>query len=214
VRNAARVTWTVVLDGDPSEWSAADPSASAEIVYRDPSWDGSNDGTVQWRLGWDDAFLYVVATVEDNVFVAAQSARAAYLGDSLELWLDTQPVPGDDRFSQDETIVLLCLTNPDAPALATYGYLGHPTVDRGFLDVPNLGISGSARRTTVGYVLEAAIPWSALNVTPAADAVLGLALILNDNDQPARQVQAVQYAQVANAVYNRPATWGRLRLAP
>ncbi len=62
-------------------------------------------------------------------------------------------------------------------------------------DAPGHAIIVAAQRTTTGYTLETAVPWSDLNVTPYAGMVLGLAVNVNDNDTPGTAVKSFQADQ-------------------
>jgi hypothetical protein len=73
-------------------------------------------------------------------------------------------------------------------------------------------VTVAAQQTDKGYNLEAAIPWSDLELTPAAGAVIGLALNANDNDTPGTAVQEVMMSHVAGRTLTNPTTWGTLTL--
>lgn len=208
-----RMSGVVVLDGVLNEWGGIGTIDANQRLYADRGWDGTDDLQARWRLAWDDAFLYAAVEVVDDVIVPPQVPRLAYRADSVELWLDTDPYDlGDDLFSQDEYIALFF--DNGSGNFGTYSYLGWPAAEIGFIDVPTLAIQGFLQRVTGGYIIELALPWRSLNVVPTADMQLGIVLVANDNDRPTLQVQEVQYAQVANAVYNHPASWGRYYLQP
>jgi hypothetical protein len=73
-------------------------------------------------------------------------------------------------------------------------------------------ITLTAVPTGSGYVLEAAIPWRDLNLTPAAGLVLGFVLNVNDNDRPGVAVQEMMKSSVPNRRFGDPTTWGTLTL--
>jgi len=61
-------------------------------------------------------------------------------------------------------------------------------------------------------VLEAAIPWRDLNLTPAPGLILGLAVNVNDNDRPGTAAQEVMKSSVSSRRFGDPTSWGTLTL--
>jgi hypothetical protein len=81
------------------------------------------------------------------------------------------------------------------------------------LDAPGRHqVSVAAQETSEGYTLEAAIPWTDLNLTPRPGLVIGLALNANDNDVPGTAVQEVMMSHVAGRTLTDPTSWGTLTL--
>ncbi len=73
-------------------------------------------------------------------------------------------------------------------------------------------IAVSATPNGAGYVLEAAIPWRDLGLTPAAGLVIGLAVNVNDNDRPGTAAQEMMKSSAPNRRFADPTTWGTLTL--
>jgi serine/threonine protein kinase len=69
-----------------------------------------------------------------------------------------------------------------------------------------------AQPTTIGYTLEAAVPWSELNITPTPGLQIGLALNATDNDTPDTAVQEIFLSNIPNRRLLDPTTWGTLTL--
>jgi hypothetical protein len=63
-----------------------------------------------------------------------------------------------------------------------------------------------------GYALEAALPWSVFEVTPAAGRSYGLVLALNDDDTPGSAEQQTQLTNRKDQALADPTTWSTLFL--
>ena len=69
-----------------------------------------------------------------------------------------------------------------------------------------------AQPASEGYHLEAAIPWRDLAANPIPGLIIGLALNVNDNDQPGQAVQELQKSTAPTRVLTDPTSWGTLTL--
>jgi hypothetical protein len=61
-------------------------------------------------------------------------------------------------------------------------------------------------------VLEAALPWWALNLSPRAETPYGLCLSLTDTDTPGLQDQETMASTCPGRMWGDPTTWGTLIL--
>ena len=66
--------------------------------------------------------------------------------------------------------------------------------------------------TADGYTLEARVPWALMAVEPQSGLLLGYAVVLNDNDDPANNDFQSQISSNGDLPYRRPATFGNLTL--
>jgi hypothetical protein len=81
------------------------------------------------------------------------------------------------------------------------------------LDAPgDHNLTLMAQQTVSGYTLEAAIPWSDLNLVPTEGLLIGLALNATDNDSPGTAVQEVMKSNVLTRTLTDPTSWGSLTL--
>jgi hypothetical protein len=80
------------------------------------------------------------------------------------------------------------------------------------VNAPDHGIVVQVQRTESGYIIEAAVPWRDLNMTPNTGMVLGASFNATDNDQVGTAVQEVFYSHVASRTLLSPNTWGTLTL--
>lgn len=209
---AIRLPVAPVIDGRLSEWSAAPAIESAFIVHSADGWDGSDDCKAIWRLAWDETNLYLAVDVGDNVHVQTQSGNQIFLGDSVELQLDTM-LDGDFAPGLSPDDYQIDLSPGDFSTLSPSAYLFRGTAEGQILDaVGGNHVSLQAVQTETGYILEAAVPWSDLNISPAEGHIIGLALNANDNDTPGTAVQEVMKSHVASRTFADPTSWGRLVL--
>jgi hypothetical protein len=209
---AGRVTAPPTIDGNLGEWSGAGTVVSAYRVYSVAGWDGSDDLTAVWQLAWDNGNLYVAVTVTDDIHVQTASGNLIFRGDSVDMQFDTARVPNvSDRLSPDNFQINLSPGDFAGNPPAAFRYQG--TASGAILDAPGgHNVTVAAQKTSTGYTLEAAIPWSDLNLTPAAGLTLGLALNANDNDTPGTAVQEVMMSHMPNRTLTNPTTWGTLTL--
>lgn len=210
---AGRLTTSPSIDGTLTEWPADLPTyRSAFRVYNANSWDGTDDVEAVWRLAWDNNNLYVAVEVTDNLHVQTEVGNQIFRGDSVDLQLDTDRT-GDlgPGVNLDDFQINLSPGNfSDIPPSA-FRFQG--TADGNILDAPGgHHVTVAAQQTSTGYTLEAAIPWSDLNLTPAIGMVLGLALNVNDNDQAGQAIQEVMKSNVSTRTLTNPSGWGTLTL--
>ena len=208
---SSRLTTSPTIDGNLADWPALTIYHSAFTVYTADSWDGTDDVEATWRLGWDDTNLYVAVDVTDNLHVQTQSGNQIYRGDGVDLQLDTNRSNDTNGLNLDNFQINLSPGNfSDLPPSA-FRFQG--TADGNILDAPGgHHVTVAAQKTATGYTIEAAIPWSDLNMTPSAGMVLGLALNVNDNDQSGQAVQEVMKSHVSTRTLTRPTGWGTLVL--
>lgn len=198
------------IDGDLGDWPGEATVRSAYRVYAYDEWDGSDDLDASWRLAWDTARLYVAVQITDDVHVQTQTGAFIYQGDSVELQVDINPQAGATLVNPATSQVILSPGDFAGIPPSAARFRG---TDEGELpQVPGHSIDVAARQTADGYVLEAAIPWSDLNVTPTAGMRLGLALNANDNDTPGAARQEVMMSSEQGRTLRNPSTWGTLIL--
>jgi hypothetical protein len=209
---AVRLPAAPVIDGSLAEWAAVPGWSSAFVVYQTAGWDGSDDLQATWRLAWDASNLYIGVEVIDDIHVQTQSGNQIYRGDSVDMQVDTNRT-GDFGPGLSPDDFQLTLSPGDFTALPPSAFRSQGSTDGRILDAPGgHHITLAAQRTVVGYNLEAAIPWSDLNLAPSEGLVLGLALNANDNDTPATAVQEVMKSHVTTRTLTDPTGWGTLTL--
>lgn len=207
---ARRLSGLIVVDGHLDEWPFIPAISSEHIVYENPSWDGSDDLLANWQLTWDATYLYLGVAVLDDTHVQIETGDRIFRGDSVSLQIDTDR-EGDlsDFISPDDFQIDISPGDFESIPPSAIQYQG--TDDRG-MQALNTNILVASQKVDFGYILEAAIPWSALNMVPGDGKLMGLALNATDDDDPANDLQELFISNVAGRDYNNPSSWGTLTL--
>jgi hypothetical protein len=200
------------IDGSLSEWSGTVATASTNRVYSVAGWDSSDDLTAVWQLGWDGDNLYVAVTVTDDTHVQNASGNQIFRGDSVDMQFDTaRDADFGNGLSPDDFQITLSPGDFAGSGPSAFRYQG--TASGSILDAPaGHNVTVAARQTDSGYTLEAAIPWTDLNLTPSEGLTIGLSLNANDNDTPGTAVQEVMMSNMPSRTLTNPTTWGTLTL--
>lgn len=200
------------IDGSLTEWGGIIAASSVHRVYSVAGWDGSEDLTAVWQLGWDSDNLYVAVRVTDDVHVQTASGNQIFRGDGVDMQFDTaRDADLGDGLSPDDFQITLSPGDFAGSSPTAFRYRG--TAGGAILDAPGgNSVTVAAQQTATGYTLEAAIPWTDLNLTPSIDLTIGLALNANDNDTPGTAVQEVMMSHMPNRTLTNPTTWGTLTL--
>ncbi|MCC6148307.1 MAG: hypothetical protein IT308_12165 [Anaerolineaceae bacterium] len=197
-----------VLDGNWDDFKPVEYGAGY-VTYGAASWSGAQDLSSSFRLEWDNQFFYVAARVIDDVYVQNSTGNYLYLGDSLEILLDTD-LYGDFYANQ--------LTEDDFQLGISPGLYGVSGVKEAYLWYPR-SVRGTrtqvvAASTAIagGYQVEAAIPWGVFNLVPAEGDHYGFAFSVSDNDKTGTSIQQSMVSNNANRHLTMPMTWGELVL--
>jgi len=198
------------IDGDPGDWTSSLYLAD-EPVFGEGYTNGDDDISADFKLGWDLDNLYLAVVVRDSKFVQEAEGTQLWLGDSLEIMMDTnvsadysnKQISADDfhiGFSPGQ----LDQKKGNPPEVFIWeppGKFGsNDDIDIAFL------------KTDDGYLMEAAIPWELYDVTPTSSMHFGFFFSVTDNDaiDSFRQQTIVSFASERNT-YD-PTTWTDLIL--
>lgn len=166
------------IDADLREWTDAFPigMGQAEQV-RLKTWGGLKDLSAIAYTGWDARYLYVACAVADDVPGASYPATELWRGDSLQVAVSAQRRstgadggygPGDHEFG-------FALIAGESVAVRFHGGDGRVG--------PVSDVRVTVRRDGDRVFYEAAIPWKELApIRPEPGTVLGLSLLVNDDD--------------------------------
>jgi len=197
-----------VLDGTWDEWSTVEYPISI-VVYGLNSWDGAADLMGSYKVGWDYTYLYLAVKVNDDKYTQVSTGGFLYKGDSLEVLVDTN-LMGDlnvRSLDWDDYQIGISPGRP-VPGSSQEAYLWYPanlTGGRSSILIAAVGVDGT-------YRVEAAIPWTVLNVTPNQDMMLGFAVSISDDDLNGAAAQQTMISSCATRSLVDPTTWGALTL--
>jgi hypothetical protein len=196
------------LDGYLEEWTGT-PYSIDHIVFRPENWQGAYDLSAQVFVTWDEEFFYLGLNVLDDVYVQTASGKNLYKGDDVEIQIDAN-LSGDygqTTLSDDDGQIGLAVK--DFGSGRYEAYIWRPPTREG-----PLSVRLAARRTSnpAGYVLEVALPWWALNVSPRVETPFGFCLSLADTDTPGWGEQESMASTAPNRAWGDPTTWGTLIL--
>ncbi len=211
----ARCGLAIAVDGDIADW--LDQPGGIEGIRLDQAtfgavnWTGESDLSGLARLCWTSEALYLSVEVTDDALVQNQSGVTQYRGDEVELLFDTDLIGDfyDTVWNEDDIQFGLSPGNfvDRQPAVVRYEPDFSTSVDVTLAARRPIGTGGS-------YVLEAAVPWSTLGITPQTDQGYGLCLALSDNDLTAQDVQQSMVSHCVRLKVPDPTTWVTVRLAP
>ncbi len=207
VWTAPRFATSPEIDGGLNEW-LHDHTAFDAVVFGEPEhFEGALDITARAWTGWDENALYVAVRVFDNVFSQPDGAagRKMYLGDSLELQLDTDLEADWDMGTYNGDDWQIGLSPGNFEGREPEAWTWRPT------DRDAGGIRLAALLHNNGYAIECAIPWALLGVDPLRTEAIGWALNVSDNDLPT-PVQLTMISSSPSRSWTDPRTFGTLIL--
>ncbi|MBN2502893.1 MAG: hypothetical protein JXB38_19085 [Anaerolineales bacterium] len=197
-----------VIDGDFSDWTAYMYTAN-NPVFGEGYYSGPDDVRANFKVAWDTDYLYIGVQVFDNKFVQIDSGQLLFLGDSIEI-LFNQDLLGDidaEELNDDDFQIGLSPGNRLEDG-STEAYLWYPKSQAGSLSAVKVGALGGSEE----YWVEAAIPWSLLDVTPEFGQIYGFSLSVSDNDTADGSGQQTMVSNLEGRTLDNPATWGELTL--
>lgn len=209
---APRANTAPIIDGDAAEWGSLPVYSSPYVVFTSDTWDGSDDLAASWQVSWDDANLYLIVNVADDILSQNQTGNQTFRGDSVELQVDADR-SGDYGPSISPDDFQISLSPGDFAQIPPSAFWFQGTTGGEMRDAAGPhGITIAARPSGAGYTLEAAIPWRDLNLVPSPGLVIGLAVNINDNDHPGTAAQEMMKSNALDRRFGDPTTWGTLTL--
>jgi hypothetical protein len=200
------------IDGDWSEWKDNHTEYPAtNIVFGRENWTGPDDLSASFYVGWDDNNLYIAVKVRDDQYVQNMTGENIFLGDSIEILLDTK-LTDDYYYTQlsadDFQLGLSPGRGVGAPDTDTKeAYLWFPSNIAG--KQPGFPMASIQQQGV--WRFEAAIPWSIFETKPTAGTSMGFVLSVSDNDDTTRNVQQTMTSNVPGRRLTDPTTWGNIR---
>ncbi len=198
--SAGRPTAPMVMDGQLTGW----PGRPPERIGADRLAVGRESGGTEaaFKVCWDEKNLYLLANVTDSTPMR-NTRQGAHLwsGDVLEIFIGSErPEQGGPLLFTDRQILLGAGTDNQCFVV---NQSRQPVIESAVV----ADVEGR------GYTLEAAIPWTALGVTPREDQSYLFDLAVgNSTDGQERSCQLVWNGKDRNS--SDRSAWGRLTLVP
>jgi hypothetical protein len=207
------------INADLTEWSAPLVYTIDKRVWNKTGFSNTSE-TATYTMKWDANYLYLAIHVVDGNFVQISSgAEKMYLGDSVELLLDTD-LQGDYCTATLDTDDYQLGFNPGdlthAFAASSPGmYLWFPLAHKGAVDTTTTGSSLiSATTVAGGWIIEARVSWGVFDL-PAQTVIgrkFGFALSVSDSNNYSTPAQEHLISNDPNRVLTDPTTWSTLEL--
>ena len=195
-------------DGGWGDWVATEYSANY-VVWGDENWKNSDDLSSSIMVEWDEDYLYVAWKVFDDKYVQISTGDEIYLGDSVEVLLDTF-VQADYWYQYIDWDDFQIGVSPGKTAIGnkTQAYIWYPSNKTGSTTKVIIGTKaiGDGYRVTIG------IPWKTLGVTPYVGAHYGFAASVSDDDSKHGGEQQSMVSSSPYRILTDPTTWGDLVL--
>lgn len=202
------------IDGDFSDWAGVEVIDVDSEVF--PKQTAAADLKAQWQLTWNKNALFVHARVQDPSLrsVEVDQPSQFFRGDSVSF--EFGPDPGNLSSSaglrNGRDLHLMIGFTPDGPLVSANPARSGRFVAGNLVDE----VEASGQEADGGYELEAAIPWSVLNVDdPSRGQVFGMNLnASNAAPQGAWALATMISSNPGRTGSNqpRPGTWQRLVL--
>jgi hypothetical protein len=180
---------------------------------------GETDNNARFTLKWDVNNLYLAVKVEDDNIInevenTTDDRPLLYKGDSVEIVLD-KDLQGDYcspyMSGDDYQLGISPGSLPTPGGWALFSYMWYP------LDIKGEKVVSIASALTVapdpiGYIIEAAIPWSVFEGAPAGSEMYGFAFSISDNDHSGQNQDGMISTSKKRTTQANPMLWGNLQI--
>lgn len=156
------------------------------------------DLTARWRANWDDKNLYLWVGVVDEKHL--KDSKDYYQDDSIEIYIDADASRGDSYDNYNDFHLGFSLGNNKI--------LSGGTTPKNKLHT----IKFTIRKISTGYQLEAAIPWTTLNIVPSAEQTIGFDVQVNDDDNGNSRDAKISWNGKIDQAWKNPQVFGQLIL--
>lgn len=200
-----------VQDGTYAEWvDKTNKYTMPNFAWGKSNWANHADLEGAFAVAWDNTNLYIAFKITDDIYNQPKAGGEIYLGDTVEILLDTNLL-GDfytTSLSADDYQLGLSAGMP-SKGIETGAYLWYPSNVAGKRS--QVTISTQFESATI-YRIEAAIPWSMYGITPTNGMRLGFAVNVDDNDNVITYDKMTMLSSASGLSVFNPTTWGELVL--
>lgn len=145
---------------------------------------------------WDNSYLYVFAEITDNN--KQNDSPNSWNDDAVEIYLD---INNDKAGSYGANDVQY-----------TFGWNDGTVVGSLPSGRSTTGITYTALSTTGGYIVEARIPWSTVQASPAEDQLIGIEFMINDDDNGGDRDKKLSWTSTSDDAWQIPSMFGTAKL--
>ena len=141
---------------------------------------------------WDNSNLYVLANVSDDIL--KNDSQNSYDDDGVEVYVDINNDKATTYGANDVQYTFKWNNGTTVSPLPT----GRSTT----------GITYSFVTVTGGYAVEASIPWSTLQGTPAVNQLVGIDFMINDDDDGTTRDAKLSWNAASDSAWTDPSKMG------
>jgi hypothetical protein len=182
-----RVAASPEIDGDLSDWTGGDPirlNSQEQIDHQSEPWDGPEDSSALVWTAWSDDWLFIAAEVRDDIMSDPSEGFAVYNNDGIEVYLDTELARDQARTRYSADDHQIGLFNQRGAAVV-YHLTRQAEIASAEIVINRMPTPSQTRsRNRCDYIIEAAIPTAAIDLTPEAGTPIGFNVALIDDDDP------------------------------
>lgn len=206
-RRVERINWPAkmaIKKGEVLEWIRAAPTHLNMITSKVEAGTISNPGDLSAAVYtlWDEKHLYVAATVVDDQIVTQHEGENIWQDDAVELWLDCRHDAVTHTLFQDDEYQIgfspASQYRSSAQGWAWRNARTQPVIEN--MQVASAIVPG-------GYVIEASVPWEALQgCRPAIGGLIGFNMSIVDKDED----QLWSHVTWSGQLHSDPSQFGHL----
>jgi len=148
------------------------------------------------KLLWDNTNLYFLAVVTDDT--KQNDSQNSYDDDQVELYIDANNAKASAYDAND--------------CQYSFGWNDGTVVGTIPSTASKTDITYSAVATTNGYIIEAKLPWSTINTSPAADKLIGIDFMINDDDNNGERDGKLSWNSATDMAYTDASLFGTAKL--
>jgi len=149
-----------------------------DVHSRIGSHNGPEDFSGTLWATYDNNYLYMTASVHDDVYSQAKQGAEIWQGDSIQFAVSAG-MPGENLQWYEYGMAL----TSQGPEL--YRWMAPQGVETGAIDSPNLQVTRDEAAKNTIYLL--ALPWDQLAPIVPSDGILSLSIVVNENDGSGRK---------------------------
>jgi endo-1,4-beta-D-glucanase Y len=157
----------------------------------------SSDLSGTAKIMWDNTNVYVLAVVTDNI--KTNDSPNSYEDDAVEFYFD---INNDKATTYGANDVQYSFGWNDGTVVGTL-----PS------GRSSAGIVYTSVSTATGYIIEASIPWTTLQGTPAKDQSIGIDFMINDDDDGSGRDKKLSWNAGEDNAWQDPSLFGTAVLA-